>query len=90
MGRQYHGLHFTVLALRAMSHSRACLLFGHWMRRSPGPSRGQGVAVCPQPPSVHGAELGSPNRGHYSTKQIFLLLTLGNSPSEVKGALCDL
>lgn len=38
------------------------------------------VAVCPHFPLSMVPELGSPNRGHHSTKQIPLLWTLGNNP----------
>lgn len=38
------------------------------------------VAVCPHLPLSTVTDLGSPNRGHYSTKQISLLSTLGNTP----------
>lgn len=91
MGHLQRGLHSAVLAPRSVSHGGTCLFQGHRQSGSPGPPCGWrlaagGVAVCPQPPSVHGAELGSPSRGHYSTKRISPLLTLG-TPPEVKGAL---
>lgn len=44
------------------------------------------MAVRPQPPSVHGAELGSPNRGRHSTKQISLLPDPREHPQRSKGS----
>lgn len=41
--------------------------------------------LSPKPSSVPGAELVSPNRGRYKTKQISLFKTLGNTPAKVKG-----